>query len=140
MTEKSFVDTNILLYAHEESAGSKFLELQKLIESLWAERAVIISTQVLQEFTVSLQRKTLRKPSFLLLNTFIEDYSHWTMVVNDANACSRALQVQERFGLSFWDSLIVQAAQFAVATVLYTEDLPHGQKYGSVRVVNPFKN
>ena len=140
MTEKSFVDTNVLLYAHEETAGTKFLEAQSLIEKLWAERSGVVSTQVLQEFVVNLQRKTQRKPTALLIGTLIEDFSLWTVVVNDASSCVRALEVQERYGLSFWDSLIVQAAQLSEAKLLYSEDLSDGQRYGTVRVVNPFKN
>ena len=140
MSEKSFVDTNVLLYAHEESAGVKFAKAQTLIEKLWAERSAVISTQVMQEFVVNLQRKTQRKPSLLLLGTLIEDFSSWTVVVNDASSCKRALGVQEKYGLSFWDSLIVQAAHVADAKVLYSEDLSDGQRYGTVRVVNPFKN
>jgi predicted nucleic acid-binding protein len=138
MTEKSFVDTNVLLYAHEETAGRKFGKAQTLIENLWAERAAVISTQVLQEFLVNLQRKTRRKPSALLLGTLVEDFTLWTVVVNDASSCVRALEVQERYGLSFWDSLIVQAAQISNAKVLYSEDLSDGQVYGGVKVVNPF--
>ena len=138
MSEKSFVDTNVLLYAHEESAGVKFAKAQTLIEKLWAERSAVISTQVMQEFVLNLQRKTLRKPSLLLLGTLIEDFSSWTVIVNDASSCIRALGVQEKYGLSFWDSLIVQAAHVADAKVLYSEDLSGGQVYGGVKVVNPF--
>jgi predicted nucleic acid-binding protein len=92
----------------------------------------------LQEFLVNLQRKTRRKPSALLLGTLVEDFTLWTVVVNDASSCVRALEVQERYGLSFWDSLIVQAAQISNAKVLYSEDLSDGQVYGGVKVVNPF--
>ena len=59
-------------------------------------------------------------------------------MVNDANSCVRALGVQERYGLSFCDSLIVQAAHFGGAKVLYSEDLSDGKAYGTVMVVNPF--
>lgn len=61
------------------------------------------------------------------------------MVVNSEHSIVEAIRIEERFGLSFWDALILQAAQSSGAGTLYTEDLNHGQRYGSVEAINPFR-
>jgi len=66
----------------------------------------------------------------------IQDYSTWTIVINTAESVIEALDIEFRYNISFWDALIVQACSSG-ATVVYSEDLAHGQSYGSVRVVNP---
>jgi predicted nucleic acid-binding protein len=68
----------------------------------------------------------------------LRDYFEWEVVVNNRESILRATEIEARFKISFWDGLILQAAEKAGAGVLYTEDLSHGQMYGPVRVVNPF--
>ena len=63
----------------------------------------------------------------------------WEVVTNQAAGVLRALQIQDRYGISFWDALIVHSAEVSKTAVLYSEDLSDGQMYGTVRVVNPFK-
>jgi predicted nucleic acid-binding protein len=67
----------------------------------------------------------------------IQDYLTWEVVINDGASVLRALEIEERYGLSYWDALIVQAAELSGAAVLYSEDLSTGQRYGSVEVVDP---
>ena len=68
----------------------------------------------------------------------MKDYLRWRIVVNTGESVLRALEIEARYKVSFWDALILQAAESAGATVLYSEDLSAGQSYGGVRVVNPF--
>lgn len=68
----------------------------------------------------------------------IHDYRNWETVVNSADSVLRAMEIEQRYQLSFWDGMIVQAAESARCEVLYSEDLFHGQKYGGALVVNPF--
>ena len=68
----------------------------------------------------------------------IDDYLTWHTVVNDGSSILDAMLLEKQFGISFWDALILHAADAAGAQVLYSEDLSHGQVYGNVRVVNPF--
>ena len=135
---KCFVDTNILLYAQDSSTGEKHERAGRLIKDLWSSRNGVISTQVLQEFCYSVG-KSARPPSPNELYEAIEDLLKWQLVVNVGASTLRALDFQRRYQVSFWDALIVQAADTAGAEVLYTEDLADGQSYGSVRVVNPLK-
>lgn len=138
MSDKSFVDTNILVYAHDRSAGVKHQRAMSLVEGLWDSGEGVVSTQVLQELCVSLRRKINRPLSVDEVRQVVRDYATWEVVVNTAESIAQALEIEARYRISFWDALIVQAAEDAGAAVLYSEDLAKGQKYGAVRVVNPF--
>lgn len=137
MSDRYFVDTNILIYAHDRSAGVKHKRAEALIEKLWSSGGGVLSTQVLQELCISLRRKSIHPLSVEETRKLIEDYSSWTIVTNTTESVIQALDIEVRFKISFWDALIVQAAGSAGAPVLYSEDLADGQTYGSVRVVNP---
>ncbi|MBI5018111.1 MAG: PIN domain-containing protein [Deltaproteobacteria bacterium] len=138
MAARFFVDTNVLVYAHDAGAGAKHEAARSLVERLWEERAGVLSTQVLQEFYVNVRRKALRPMPLDDVRQTIEDYLRWTVIVNDGGAIIRAMDLADRCGISFWDGLIADAANQAGAKILYSEDLNHGQEYGSVRVTNPF--
>ena len=137
MNGKSFVDTNVLIYAHDATQGEKYERALFLVKSLWRTGAGVLSTQVLQEFAFTLRRKI--RPPLSLDNTLlrVEPYLSWEIVVNTGQSVIAALDIEDRYKISFWDALIVQAAQVAQVDVLYSEDLNDGQVFGSVRVVNP---
>jgi predicted nucleic acid-binding protein len=139
MSDKHFVDTNILVYAHDLTQGAKHERARELVQSLWENENGVVSTQVLQELCVSLRRKVARPLPVEATRKVIEDYASWEVVVNTAESVLEALDIEGRFGISFWDALIVQAAGSCGADVIYSEDLGDGQKYGEVRVVNPLK-
>lgn len=138
MSDKCFVDTNILIYAYDHSAGAKHKRARMLVEQLWNSRKGVLSTQVLQELCVNLRRKTSPPVPAEETRLLIQDYLSWEVVVNDPESVVQALDIEIRYKISFWDALILQAAETADADVLYSEDLAAGQTYGSVRVVNPF--
>jgi len=137
MSDRLFVDTNVLVYAHDRGAGEKHELARSLVERLWLDRSGAISTQVLQELYVNVRRKAAVPISITEARRLVEDYLSWEVVVNDGTSVLRALEVEARYGISFWDALIVQAAEYCGATVLYSEDLSPGQSYGSVEVVDP---
>jgi len=137
MPDKFFVDTNILLYAHDRSAGVKHERAHQLLERLWTSEEGVLSTQVLQEFCINLRRKVARPLPMEEVRQIIQDYLSWEIVVNTPASTLHALEIEIRYQISFWDALILQAAESAGASVVYSEDLGAGQKYGSVQVVNP---
>jgi len=137
MNDKVFVDTNILVYAHDLGSGIKNERARALLEKLWSSGGGILSTQVLQELCINLRRKAVRPLTTEQLRTLIEDYSDWEIVVNTQNSVVEALRIENRYQISFWDALIINAAESSGAAILYSEDLSDGQTYGSVRVVNP---
>lgn len=140
MSGKCFVDTNVLIYAHDPRSGAKQAKAIGLLQELWDSRIGVLSTQVLQEFCINARRRASRPLSPRETNGILQDLLRWEIFVNTAASVVRALELEERYGISFWDALIVQAAQGSGTTTLYTEDLADGQMYGTVRAVNPFRN
>ena len=137
MSDRYFVDTNILMYAHDRAAGEKHLRAKALVEQLWESRSGAVSTQVLQELAVNLRRKAKKPLDAKAAREVISDYLAWQVVVNGGDSILEALELEARYQLSFWDALVVHAAQVAGAEILYSEDLSDGQRYGTVRVKNP---
>lgn len=137
MSEKYFVDTNILIYAHDRSQGIKHERARQLIEHLWESGKGVLSTQVLQELCLNLRRKVAHPVSVDEIRGVIRDYLTWEIVVNTPEAVLQALDIEVRYKTSFWDALILQAAEQCGAVVLYSEDLAVKQRYGTVRVINP---
>lgn len=137
MAAKYFVDTNILLYAHDRSAGLKHERARQLLERLWTSGEGVLSPQVLQELCINLRRKIAHPLAVEEIRQIVQDYISWEIVVNTPDSTLRALEIEVRYQISFWDALILQAAESSGATVIYSEDLSTGQKYGPVHVVNP---
>jgi predicted nucleic acid-binding protein len=137
MRDKCFVDTNILVYAHDRSAGIKHLRAKRLLERLWESGQGVLSTQVLQELCFNLRRKAGNPLPVDEVRILIREYSTWEIVTNTPESVLMALDVEMRYRVSFWDALILQAAAFSGASILYSEDLAAGQHYGSIQVVNP---
>jgi predicted nucleic acid-binding protein len=134
---RSFVDTNILVYAHHVSVGPKHDQAKQLVSKLWDSSSGVLSTQVLQEFCFTVRRLARNYPIEELRKSIYE-FSKWRVVTNTSESVLNALLLESRYNISFWDALIVNAAQVSASNILYTEDLNHGQLFGSVRVVNPF--
>jgi predicted nucleic acid-binding protein len=139
MSDKHFVDTNILMYAHDTSAGAKHERARALVEELWRARSGVVSTQVLQELSVNLRRKAGKPLGTKATREIVSDYLSWEVVTNTGESILEAMELEERYRISFWDALIVQAAHSAGVEVLYSEDLAFDQLYAGVRVVNPLK-
>ena len=140
MSSKFFVDTNILLYAHDRSAGVKHDRARQVLEQLWTNGQGVLSTQVLQELCVNLRRKVAPALPVAEIRAIVTDYLSWEVVVNTPESVVHALEIEGRYRTSFWDALILQAAESSGADVLYSEDFAIGQKYGAVQIVNPLEN
>lgn len=140
MSDRCFADTNILVYAHDRSAGVKHQRARAVVEGLWNSETGVLSTQVLQELCINLRRKASHPLTPGEIRQVLQDYLNWEVVVNDGASVLQALDIEVRYKISFWDALIVQAAESAGVAILYSEDLSDGQIYGQVRVVNPLKD
>jgi predicted nucleic acid-binding protein len=137
MASKFFVDTNILVYAHDYTAGRRHEKAHALVEALWSSGRGVLSTQVLQELCVNLRRKSSPPLPVDETRRLLRDYLSWEVVVVAPEAVIEALEMESRYKISFWDALIIHAAETAGATTVYSEDLSNGQRFGSVRIVNP---
>ena len=135
---KFFVDTNLLVYAYDSSAGKKWKTSLEVLSLLWTHRTGVISTQVIQELFVSLTQKVKNPILPETAKEIISDLVQWPLVVNDGKNILRAIDLQIKYHLSFWDSLILQAAITSKSEFLLSEDFQDGQVIESVTIVNPF--
>ena len=138
MTDKVFVDTNILVYAHDLDAGNKHDQAAEIVSQLWESRNGALSTQVLQEFYVTLTRKVSSTLIKLETRKLVQKYSHWHLVLNDPSIIIQASEIEESNNISFWDALIVSAAYSQNVPTILTEDLNHGQIIEGIFIKNPF--
>jgi predicted nucleic acid-binding protein len=138
MRGKIFVDTNILIYAHDLDAGVKHETAAALLRQLWEEETGILSTQVIQEFYVNITRKIPRPLSPAQARELIDNYFAWPVVVNGTQTIRRASEIEERYRLSFWDALIISAAVQANADRVVSEDFSTGAMIEGLLIVNPF--
>ena len=138
MAAKVFVDTNVLVYSRDASEPQKNKQAIAWMSHLWNMRAGRLSYQVLQEFYITvtekldpgLDRESARKDIRSLLP--------WRPISVDNRVFDGAWHIQDRFGLSWWDALIVSAALVGDCQYLLTEDLQDLQMFGNLQVINPF--
>ena len=138
MTGPVFVDTNVLVYWQDAASRSKQSRAEDWIAHLGHLRAARISFQVLQELYATLTRKVRPAYDAEEARAIVRDLAAWQPVAVDLAILERAWRIQERYILSWWDSLIVAAAHSCACSALLTEDLQHGQLLGQVRVIDPF--
>lgn len=136
---KTFVDTNVLIYAHNVDAGLKHDSAKQRLAALWTERTGLLSIQVLQELYVNITRKIPKPLGRPTAQELVRTYAAWLFGPTEIQHVVRAAELEESHTLSFWDSLIVVSAASAGAGVLLTEDLNHGQVVEGVRIENPFR-
>jgi predicted nucleic acid-binding protein len=134
----TFVDTNVLVYAHDRSETRKQPVAQALLDALWRTRNGALSTQVLQEFYVVATRKFDPPMRRGAAREIVALYGEWPVVQVDVALIQAASLLEERHAFSFWDGLIVEAARRCGATRLLTEDLQAGRRIGGVSIENPF--
>ena len=138
MSVECFLDTDVLVYA-VSSAESDAVKQAKALE-LIRESHFGLSAQVLQEFYVTVTRK-IRKPlSPELAVALMDEYRVFPTVPTDYPLIVEAVELSLRHGISYWDAAVLAAAESLEAPTLYTEDLNHGQRYGQVLVLNPFRD
>jgi predicted nucleic acid-binding protein len=133
-----FVDTNVLVYAHDASEAVRQPVARALVSELWRTRSGALSTQVLQEFYVVATRKFDSPMPRREARDLVDAYGQWQLVEIDVALIVAASQLEERHSLSFWDALIVEAARRAGATRLVTEDLQSGRRIAGMLIDNPF--
>lgn len=133
-----FLDTNILVYAYDRSAGHKHTLAAQLVEGCWENENGRLSIQVLQEFFVTVTRKIGMPLDHHTARQIVADLAHWRLQAPQASDLLQAIDLLQDYQLSFWDAMVVQSAARLGCKTLYSEDLSHGQSYGNVQVINPF--
>ena len=135
---KTFIDTNVLVYAHDTDAGARHTAAKALLAKLWDSRNGSLSTQVLQEFYVVVTRKFKPPMPRAKARAIVAAYGEWCDAPTEPQLIVAASRLEEEHTLSFWDSQIVQAAIQAGADRLVSEDLQHGRRFGTLTIENPF--
>jgi predicted nucleic acid-binding protein len=135
---KVFVDTNIIVYAYDTTAGEKHHKARQIMQDLWRSGDGLISTQILQDLYVTLTRKIPRPLKPAQAGEIVEDMLTWDVVVNDGQSVLMAVDLECREKLSFWDALVVAAAVRGGAAVILSEDLTSGRTLAGVKIENPF--
>ena len=138
MSELWFFDTNVLLYMYDRANQPKRQTAIDLFRRSVEANTFVISTQVVQEFYVAATRKLHLDRT--TAHTIITGLCDMRVVTTQPKHLLFALELEKRYGTSFWDAMILSAAILAGACVVYTEDLNHGQTYGAIKVLNPFRS
>jgi predicted nucleic acid-binding protein len=137
MSGKTFIDTNILIYAHDIDARAKNDIAKAVLRELWSERTGVLSMQVLQEFYINVTRKIASPLSKDSARRVVTSYAIWCMETTPTELSS-AFQIEDESRIGFWDALIVSSAVKSGATRLLSEDLNAGQRIAGILVENPF--
>ena len=138
MSARIFVDTNILIYAHDVDAGAKHQVAKNVLRELWSQRSGVLSMQVLQEFYVNVTRKIASPLSKDVARLVVNSYSVWCIETTPAEITT-AFRIEDESRIGFWDALIVAAAVKCGALRILSEDLNAGQVIAGIPIENPFK-
>mgnify|MGYP001813472367 FL=1 len=139
MSASSFVDTNVLVYSRDANAGEKQVRARAWLERLWKARNGRLCYQVLNEYYVITTRKLHPSLPRGLARRDVRALLAWRPAGVSEEVLSEAWDIQDRFGFSWWDSLIVASARILGASYLLTEALQAGQDLDGLLVVNPFE-
>jgi predicted nucleic acid-binding protein len=137
MTEV-FVDTNVLLYAVDDTDPGKQRRSRQWLTACWQRRCGRLSTQVLNEFYANARKRFATAISAGDARAEVRRYQLWKPWIIDQATIETAWAAESRYRLDYWDALMVAAAQHMGCTVLLSEDLQHDQRIDALRIVNPF--
>ncbi len=135
-----FVDTNIIVYAYDASAGTKHDVAMKIMRELWDSGRGTISMQVLQEFFVTVTSKIAKPLDIKTARDVVRDLTKWNPILVNGDIIINAIDIHSVSRYSFGDSLIIAAAIEAGVGTLYSEDLSDKQRIKNITIKNPFKS
>ena len=138
MTAPVFVDTNVLVYSRDARDAAKHERAREWVGFLWDTKRGRVSRQVLHEYYVTVTRKLRPGLPVEEARADVRALFHWLTAVDPEVMIESAWVLQDRCSLSFWDALVVGAAQAMECASILSEDLPAGQRLEGILVVNPF--
>lgn len=138
MSAKTFVDTNVLIYAHDVDQKQKHPVARRLLIDLLRTRTLVLSPQVLQEFYVNVTRKIPKPLTKRAAREIVDDFSVWS-IDTTASEIATAFRIEDESRIGFWDALICASALKSGAKVILSEDMSHGQTIAGIRIQNPFR-
>jgi predicted nucleic acid-binding protein len=139
MSARCFLDTNIFIYSIDRRDPAKERKAAKLIRDNLSSLKGVVSFQVVQEFFYVATTRLLAPMSPAEAQLYLEGVFTPLLRVHSSTALyAEAIAMQSRYKLSWYDSLMVCAALLAECTILYSEDMQHGQRFGALQIQNPF--
>lgn len=135
---KVFIDTNIIVYAYDISAGEKHTKAVEIMKDLWNAGHGMTSTQVLQEFFVTTTKKISKPLDVITAKEIVKDLLKWKTVIVDGGIILEAIDIHREHKYSFWDSVIIASAVEGGAGTLFSEDLSDKHKIKGIVIKNPF--
>lgn len=135
---KVFIDTNILIYANDTSAGAKYEIAKEILVNLWNSGLGVLSTQVLQEFFVNITKKIPKPIKVDDAKDIVNDLLKWDVVINDGDCILEAIEIHKKHKYSFWDAMIVVSAVRGRCVILLSEDFSDKQTFNRTKIRNPF--
>jgi predicted nucleic acid-binding protein len=137
MSARDFVDTNVLIYAHDVDAGGKHEVAKSVLRQLWSQRTGVLSTQVLQEFYVNVTKKIAAPLPKDVARRVVNPYAIWCSETTPAEIAA-AYRIEDESRIGFWDALIVASAVKSGAVRILSEDLNPQRVIAGIRIENPF--
>ena len=137
MSDRTFIDTNVLIYAHDIDANAKHKIAKEVLQELWSERTGVLSAQVLQEFYVNVTRKIPSPLSKDLARLVVSSYAIWCLETTPTEILA-TFRIEDESRIGFWDALIISSAAKLGANRILSEDLNAGQRIAGILFVNPF--
>jgi predicted nucleic acid-binding protein len=137
MSDRTFVDTNVLIYAHDVDARAKHETAKRVLRELWSQRSGVLSLQVLQEFYVNVTRKIASPLPKDVARLVVNSYALWCVETTTAEIAT-AFRLEDESRIGFWDALIVASAARCGAVRILSEDLNADQTIAGIRIENPF--
>ncbi len=138
MSAKYFVDTNILIYARDSSEKEKQLKAEKCLARLWADGSGRISAQVMNEYYVTVTQKLKPGLSKEQARSDLRALAVWQPLQISSTLIESSWDIQDKYGYSWWDTLVISSALFLDCSYLLSEDMQHEQKIGDLTIINPF--
>jgi predicted nucleic acid-binding protein len=135
----AFLDTNVLLYCIDDRTPAKRDSAQAWVAACWTRRCGRTSAQVLNEFYVNARRKFPSAISAGDARAVVRRYQHWSPWQNDQATVETAWGIETRYGFSYWDALVLAAAQQQGCAYVISENMQHGQQVDSVQILDPFR-
>jgi len=135
----TFLDTGVLLHCVDDRLPQRRDQAQAWVRACWTRRCGRTSAQVLNEFYANARRKFATAISAGDARAFVRRYQHWSPWQNDQATVETAWAIESRYGFSYWDALVVAAAQQQGCRYLISADMQHGQQVDSVQILNPFE-
>ena len=138
MSVNCFVDTNLLVYSRDASNPEKHTQAKQWLTQLWQQETGRISTQVMNEYYVTVTQKLKPGLSKEAARSDLRALAVWQPLDISVPLIESAWEIQDQYAYSWWDSLVIAAALFLDCDYLLSEDMQHGQSFGKLKIINPF--